>query len=287
MRKEIINSNDLLSKILHLIHHDEVFIIYEFLLCLSYITSEKVDLKSTISNAFLEKLVSFLDSDNENIQMVLMIIIINLNTLCVISKNKIKELKLLEQLIELFINKNKKSKKFKIKCLFLILSLLKTQPFAIEYDKITIVTQRLIRMFNKLIIVNENKFFNDALKFLSLISEEFKKSTDIICSFCDLKKLLSFLENKKTKTIIDCITIIGNICKGTEVNTQKVIDAGLLPYLKKLVFHSKRLIKRDTCWIISNIAAGSLEQTDSVIRNDFIPLLEFVIKNDNYKVYLI
>ncbi len=78
--------------------------------------------------------------------------------------------------------------------------------------------------------------------------------------------------------------IIGNIVTGNPLQTQAVIDAGVLPYLAKLIFHEKRSIRKETCWVISNIAAGTQQQIKSLIVNDFLSILEQVIKNDEPEV---
>lgn len=74
---------------------------------------------------------------------------------------------------------------------------------------------------------------------------------------------------------------------GNPLQTQAVIDAGILPYLAKLIFHEKRSIRKESCWVISNIAAGTQQQIKALILNDFLPILEAVIKNDEPEVKLI
>lgn len=78
--------------------------------------------------------------------------------------------------------------------------------------------------------------------------------------------------------------IVGNIVTGNPLQTQAVIDAGLLPFLTKLIFHEKRSIRKESCWVISNIAAGTQQQIKALIVNDFLPILETVIKQDEPEV---
>lgn len=80
------------------------------------------------------------------------------------------------------------------------------------------------------------------------------------------------------------IKIIGNIVTGNPLQTQAVIDAGIIPLLAKLIFHEKRSIRKETCWVVSNIAAGTQQQIKALIVNDFLPILEQVIKNDEPEV---
>lgn len=83
---------------------------------------------------------------------------------------------------------------------------------------------------------------------------------------------------------INCLKIIGNIVTGNPLQTQAVIDSGVLTYLGKLIFHEKKTIRKESCWVISNIAAGTQQQIKALIVNDFLPILEHVIKNDEPEV---
>lgn len=78
---------------------------------------------------------------------------------------------------------------------------------------------------------------------------------------------------------------MGNIVSGNPLQTQAVIDSGVLKYLSMLIFHEKRSIRKETCWVISNIAAGTQQQIKALIVNDFLIILDKVIKQDEPEVY--
>lgn len=67
-----------------------------------------------------------------------------------------------------------------------------------------------------------------------------------------------------------CLRIIGNITHGDDQDTDMVIEAGVLDHLTQLLTHHHKIIRMETCWIISNITAGTSSQLDKVIRNDQI-----------------
>jgi Armadillo/beta-catenin-like repeat len=60
---------------------------------------------------------------------------------------------------------------------------------------------------------------------------------------------------------------IGNIvCAEDEVDyTQLIMDAGAVPCLRQLVAHSTREVQKEACWTLSNIAAGTVEQIQTVL----------------------
>lgn len=81
-----------------------------------------------------------------------------------------------------------------------------------------------------------------------------------------------------------CLRIIGNIASGNAGQTQSIIDAGALKYLQKTIFHEKKSVRKETCWIISNLAAGTQAQIEALITNSYLPVLTNVIKNDQPEV---
>jgi len=69
--------------------------------------------------------------------------------------------------------------------------------------------------------------------------------------------------------------------------TQKIIDLGGLEYLRSALFHEKISMKKEACWIISNIAAGKSIHAQALIKGGFLPTLQSVFKESDLKVYLI
>jgi importin subunit alpha-1 len=86
---------------------------------------------------------------------------------------------------------------------------------------------------------------------------------------------------------ISVLRVIGNMVAGNALQTQKVIDAGVLNYLHKTMFNEKRAVRKETCWIISNIAAGTQQQIEALILNNFLPVMTRVVKNDDPEVRVI
>lgn len=63
--------------------------------------------------------------------------------------------------------------------------------------------------------------------------------------------------------------------------TQDLIDSGIVPELFHLLMHDSVIIRRETCFLISNIFAGSSRQVDALLRDKrIIPILLCALISD-------
>ena len=68
---------------------------------------------------------------------------------------------------------------------------------------------------------------------------------------------------------------------GDDNTTQLVLNMGVLVPLKNLLASTRQNIKKEACWAISNITAGTLEQIKMVYDQNIFPILtELVAKGD-------
>jgi importin subunit alpha-1 len=66
--------------------------------------------------------------------------------------------------------------------------------------------------------------------------------------------------------MIPTVRCLGNIVTGNAKQTEAVLNAGILDLAMDLIEHPATAIKKDTCWILSNIAAGTKKQTDALFQ---------------------
>ena len=62
-----------------------------------------------------------------------------------------------------------------------------------------------------------------------------------------------------------------------------MVSAGALPYLKKLLSHSKPNIVKEACWTISNITAGTTEQVEKVINEGIYKDIASILAGMDHK----
>eukprot|EP01082_Thalassiosira_pseudonana_P002791 g3038.t1 g3038 contig12:1300951-1303756(+) len=62
--------------------------------------------------------------------------------------------------------------------------------------------------------------------------------------------------------------------------TEIILELDAVPYLRDLVCHDNREIQKEACWTLSNIAAGTVSQIQSVIDSGAIPPLVDLVNDD-------
>jgi importin subunit alpha-1 len=73
------------------------------------------------------------------------------------------------------------------------------------------------------------------------------------------------MRHENVALIIPCLRTIGNIVTGDDNETQLAIEANLVPTLNDILTHTKKTIRKEACWVLSNITAGTQEQLEMCI----------------------
>lgn len=97
--------------------------------------------------------------------------------------------------------------------------------------------------------------------------------------------LINLLSCAEAKIITPCVRTLGNFVSGNDKQTQAVLDAGIMECIDKLLTHNKRTIRKESHWLLSNIAAGTVIQIDQLAKHQKI--LEIVVdsaKNGEWEV---
>ena len=66
--------------------------------------------------------------------------------------------------------------------------------------------------------------------------------------------------------LVPSIRILGNISTGTSEQTGELLKYDILTPLHKVLDHNKKVVRREACWVISNIAAGVKQQIDELLK---------------------
>ena len=101
---------------------------------------------------------------------------------------------------------------------------------------------------------------SDSIQALSYISDHGEAATRLILSTNLTEFLMKLSMSADTTLQTPAVRIIGNCLSGSDEQTQFLIDRGILPLLLQLTEHTRPGLRKEACWAISNITAGSASQ---------------------------
>lgn len=115
------------------------------------------------------------------------------------------------------------------------------------------------------VITQQDDFeaISDAVWALSYLSDG---SNDRIQAVIDagngvvVPALIKMLCTDKLLLIVPALRTLGNIVSGSDAQTQMVVNNNVLPAIVPLLTHAKKNIRKESCWMLSNIAAGNRAQ---------------------------
>merc|ERR1712190_711777 len=77
---------------------------------------------------------------------------------------------------------------------------------------------------------------------------------------------------------------VGNIVTGDDSHTQVILQGGALNHLKDLLGHNKKSIRKEACWTISNVTAGTQDQIQEVVNAGLIPPVIQHLQNADFDI---
>ncbi|KAL4430413.1 hypothetical protein ABPG74_013263 [Tetrahymena malaccensis] len=127
----------------------------------------------------------------------------------------------------------------------------------------------ILPIFRELLFLNKRYLYPDILWGLSYITDEDETVANLISDSPIFDKLTELIDLSFGFTINHpSIRIIANLASSSENITDKLINSGLIQHL---IIHfleynpEYTIIRKEVCWCLSNIAAGTLQQAKSLI----------------------
>jgi len=100
-----------------------------------------------------------------------------------------------------------------------------------------------------------------------------------------VKRVVDLLDHETPSVQTPALRVVGNIVTGDELQTQAVLECPLaLPYLTKLLQDPNKAIRKEACWGISNITAGTVAQIQMVIDAGIIPIVVELMKSAEFEI---
>lgn len=116
-------------------------------------------------------------------------------------------------------------------------------------------------IYNRLVELahhEDREVVTDACWGLSYVTDGTEDRIQLVVDYGDkiFTRLNQLLQCTTVSVITPALRAVGNIVTGSDQQTQKIIDAGILKCFHVLMKHSKMSIQKEAAWTISNITAG-------------------------------
>jgi len=144
-----------------------------------------------------------------------------------------------------------------------------------------------IPVFAELLKDEDETVVSDACWAISYISdEEDDRKMQSILKRGVAQSIVVLLGSKNPIVQTPALRVMGNIVTGSDFQTQLLISAGCLPVLKALLDDpaTKKNTKREVCWTLSNITAGSKTQIAAVIEASVADSLIYHMKESDFDI---
>ncbi|XP_047319874.1 importin subunit alpha-1a-like [Impatiens glandulifera] len=147
----------------------------------------------------------------------------------------------------------------------------KPQP---EFDQL----KPSLPVLQKLIHSNDEEVLTDACWALSYLSDGTNEKIQEVIDAGACPRLVELLMHPTPSVLVPALRAVGNIVTGDDMQTQFIINHGVLPCLVNLMTGNyKKSIKKEACWAISNITAGNKDQIQVAINANVVgPLVQLL-----------
>ncbi len=174
----------------------------------------------------------------------------------------------------------------------------------------TTVMETIEHLVRKLVFIDDKEVVMDCFWSLSYIADVSKSLTNVVLNSAVIRRahdllgafsrmLLSertddadvetpHLEKIGMYTVCPIIRMLGNMITNSDEATDAIIQGGFLDFFRVIYYnyYGKRLprIRKEICWVLSNVTAGTPEQVEYVINGDFLGML--VESLTKYELYV-
>ncbi|KAL1221524.1 Importin subunit alpha-6 [Cardamine amara subsp. amara] len=154
----------------------------------------------------------------------------------------------------------------------------KPQP---EFEK----TLPALLVLERILHSSDEEILTDACWALSYLSDGTNDKIGTVLDSGVVPRLVLLLAHQPPSVLIPALRTIGNLVTGDDMQTQAVLNHQPLPALLNLLTKTyKKSIKKETCWTISNITAGTTSQIQEVIEAGIAqPLIE-LLQNGEFDI---
>lgn len=146
-------------------------------------------------------------------------------------------------------------------------------------------------VLRRLILHQDEDILNDTLWALSYICDNSAEGVDLVFATDLVDRVLgiltSYAEYNTTPVMLPSIRMVGNIVTGKDEHVDALLKKNIIEILKDIFYNFQgdtavKKLRKEICWIFSNVACGTQAHADSLIRGDVVDLLYSTAGLQNY-----
>lgn len=129
--------------------------------------------------------------------------------------------------------------------------------------------------------LNHEEVLNNCMWSLSYFSDGDDKQIRAVLDLGVTEYVIALLGSDKPQVVAPALRTAGNLVTGGDNLTEIVVNQGIIPHLARLLTDQRKSFRKEACWAISNIFAGSPTQIQAI----FVYNNREIIKNLINMVY--
>jgi len=94
-----------------------------------------------------------------------------------------------------------------------------------------------------------------------------------------LPRAVALMTHSNLSVQVPAVRLVGNVVSAHDKLTQQAIDAGAVIALRRVLDSPSKALRKESCYAISNLAAGSSEQIQHLLQLDFVPLMQELLRD--------
>ncbi|KAI3990226.1 hypothetical protein MKX01_029204 [Papaver californicum] len=152
---------------------------------------------------------------------------------------------------------------------------------AVPFEQVKLVLPAL----QNLIHSTDEEVLTSACRALSYISNDTNDKIQAMIEAGVCPRLVGLLLHPSPTVYTPSLRTIGNMVTGDDEQTQVVIDNQVLSCFHQLLTKNySKNVKRETCWAISNITAGNVDQIQAVIKANIIGPVVNLLRHEEFEI---
>lgn len=146
---------------------------------------------------------------------------------------------------------------------------------AVELNVLRVIASRL----RKCLVHNDATVRQDSCWALGYLTDGSDDQVNVALETDCFQPAVELLKSSKDAEVAPALRVVGNFAAGSDVLTQVVVDNGILDVIRLLMERTRsQIILKESCWVLSNVIAGTREQINAVIKAKLISSIVNVLE---------